>query len=275
MFCRRCGKMIADDAAFCSYCGTPTAIEPATIEVAEEMPEVAPEIPEIKPEIPEVRTEEPVIRKPIFDEFQWNVNDYPDTNVVAKTEDIDFDWNADPNEIRDRFSEQPEPQPIELEEPAVQVAPPAQPEPEEMSAAERIDKFYTFNKKNEEFQQLLNREYQKVKAGSAISYELSEADHLADERFEQREPDTSMDAFLEREGVVKPYEPKPFESDVLARIEAQEEAREMRRREEEAREAALEALLVELRIDALFCVLRNDGIGPSRVTVILGFRDVE
>ena len=241
MFCRKCGKMIADDAAFCSYCGTPTAIEPATIEVAEEMPEVAPEVSTFKPEIPEVKTEEPVIRKPIFDEFQWDVNDYPDTNVVAKTEDIDFDWNADPNEIRDRFSEQPEPQPIEFEEPAVQVAPPTQPEPEEMSAAERIDKFYTFNKKNEEFQQLLNREYQKVKAGSAISYELSEADHLAEERFDQREPDTSMDAFLEREGVVKPYEPKPFESDVLARIEAQEEAREMRRREEEAREAALEA----------------------------------
>ena len=37
-----------------------------------------------------------------------------------------------------------------------------------MSAADRIDKFYTFNKKNEEFQQLLNREYEKVKSGNAI-----------------------------------------------------------------------------------------------------------
>ena len=37
-----------------------------------------------------------------------------------------------------------------------------------LSAADRIDKFYTFNRKNEEFQQLLNREYEKVKSGNYI-----------------------------------------------------------------------------------------------------------
>ena len=36
MFCRKCGRMIADDAAFCSYCGTPVAAEP-----------VEPEIPDV------------------------------------------------------------------------------------------------------------------------------------------------------------------------------------------------------------------------------------
>ena len=158
MYCRKCGNIIADDAAFCSYCGTPTAAEPVVTEVPEEAPQIleaepAPE-PVVEPVNIEPEPEESVIRKPIFDEFQWNVNDYPDNSTFEKTEDIDFDWNADPNDIRDRYSE-PEVEP----EPAVETPAPAPaPEPEEMSAAERIDKFYTFNRKNEEFQQLLNRD---------------------------------------------------------------------------------------------------------------------
>ena len=247
MFCRKCGRMIADDAVFCSYCGTPTAAEPVAPDVPEEPLEPVaevPEVPEVEPTPIPAEPDVTVARKPIFDEFQWNVNDYPDNNSVAKTEDIDFDWNADPNEIRDRYSEQrTEPAGLEIDEivpGGTAPAPAEEPEYENMSASDRIDKFYTFNRKNEEFQELLNREYQKVKAGSAISYEQSEADSLAEEKFEHREPDTSMDAFLRREGVEKPYEPKPFESDVLARIEAAEEAREMKRREEEARQAALE-----------------------------------
>ena len=39
-------------------------------------------------------------RKPVFEEFQWNVEDYP-ARAVEKTEDIDFDWSADPREIPD------------------------------------------------------------------------------------------------------------------------------------------------------------------------------
>ena len=97
-----------------------------------------------------------------------------------------------------------------------------------MSAADRIDKFYTFNKKNEEFQQLLNREYEKVKSGNAIKNEMSEAEELAKQKFEARTEDPSMEAFLEREGIVKPYQPKAFESDVLQRIEAQEAEKEAR-----------------------------------------------
>ena len=93
-----------------------------------------------------------------------------------------------------------------------------------MSAAERIDKFYTFNKKNEEFQQLLNKEYNKVKGGNAIEQEISQAEERASQRFESsRRPENStMEEFLESEGIVKPYQPKAFESDVLERIEAQE-----------------------------------------------------
>ena len=49
-----------------------------------------------------------------------------------------------------------------------------------------------------------------------------------------------MEEFLESEGIVKPYQPKAFESDVLERIEAQEAEKEAKRLEEEARLAAIE-----------------------------------
>ena len=119
-----------------------------------------------------------------------------------------------------------------------------------MSAADRIDKFYTFNRKNEEFQQLLNREYEKVKSGNVIQNELSQAEELAKQRFDSRTEDPSMEAFLEREGIVKPYQPKAFESDVLQRIEAQEAEKEARRREEEARLAAIEEARKEAAAEA-------------------------
>ncbi len=113
-----------------------------------------------------------------------------------------------------------------------------------------MDKFYTFNTKNEEFQQLLNKEYEKVKAAGAIGQEKSVADERAAERFESRVPDTSMDAFLEREGAVRPYEPKAFESDVLKRIEAQEAAKEQARMEAEARDRAIEEARAKAEKDA-------------------------
>ena len=124
---------------------------------------------------------------------------------------------------------------------------PAQPEfpassadMEEISAADKIDKFYTFSRKNEEFQQLLNREYDKIKGGNLIEKEKEIADRAAAERFETRAEDSSMEAFLNREGVNKPYEPKAFESDVLQRIEAHERALEQARAEEEARRKMIE-----------------------------------
>ena len=95
MFCRKCGRIIADDAAFCSYCGAPVVAEPEVPEVPEvmetpEAAEIAPEFPVEEPVV-EAAPEESAPRKPIFEEFHWNVNDYPDYNSVEKTEDIDVD----------------------------------------------------------------------------------------------------------------------------------------------------------------------------------------
>ena len=306
MYCRNCGKQITEDARFCMYCGTPVEVIPTeTITGAAEPPE--PDEPVIEPvfepvvEAPGLSDEkatepspaelffsgepaeeavpEPKKERPVFDEINWNVSEYPDSDTVTKTEDIDFNWNARPEDIPEpvsrrtyeQESQEEAPDPVEelFRRPAPSAASVAEPagdidikldsvinggnpqeslfgdieEPaEELSAAERIDKFYTFNRKNEEFQQLLNREYEKVRAGNAISAELSKADAIAEERFVARENETpqTMDDLFEAEGIVKPYQPKAFESDVLQRIEAQEAEREAKRIEEEARKAEIE-----------------------------------
>lgn len=262
MYCKNCGKELMADARFCMYCGTPVEIIPETIQMPDPVPQPEP----IKAEEPaapvyEAPQAEPEIKRerPVFEEINWNVSEYPDSSdVVQKTDDIDFNWNANPADIpepvskRDRQSTRAQVTAEPMDEDAAMInmingksleselfgdAEPA----EEMSAAERIDKFYTFNRKNEEFQQLLNREYSKVKSGNAIGAEMTMADEIAAERFETRaNRPKSMEDFLEEEGVVKPYQPKAFESDVLARIEAQEAAKEAKRLEDEARAKALE-----------------------------------
>jgi len=233
MYCRNCGREIADGSRFCSFCGNPVEV----------MPEPEVNASEVHTQQqPEQIEQETVVRKPLFEEFQWNVSEYPDRNAVEKTEDIDFNWNADPASITDTPKKAPVIREITGEDLEKEVfsAPAPEKDPIEMSAAERIDKFYTFSTKNEEFQKLLNSEYQRVKSGNVIEHEMSQADKLAQEKFEHRPEDSSMEAFLEKEGIVKPYQPKAFESDVLQRIEAQEAEKEALRLEEEARLAAIE-----------------------------------
>lgn len=233
MYCRNCGSEIADGSKFCNHCGRPVEIDV--------QPEIPKETPTVKAGL-EAGVNETPVRKPLFEEFQWDVSEYPDRNVVEKTEDINFDWNADPASIPDTRKNTIRENTIRGEDLEREVFKEMAPEksPQEMSAAERIDKFYTFNKNNEEFQKLINNEFQRVKSGNAIEHEISQAEKTAKERFETRLEDTSMDAFLEKEGIVKPYQPKAFESDVLQRIEAQEAEREAKRLEEEARLAAIE-----------------------------------
>ena len=309
MFCRNCGKPIPEDARFCMYCGTPVETATSEIEDQDVATEVLPEAENVYQTEPEAEATQPddmfggsdevqepepePVKKerPVFDEINWNVEEYPDSETVTKTEDVDFNWNANPADIPDPvrrrdyhdepdpvtdfFKEgaEPEAEPVKEESfsgftaPAADIIQPVddidikldsvikgeeavpapdlfgdKPETEELSAAERIDKFYTFNRKNEEFQQLLNREYEKVRSGGAIGDELSRAGAIADERFEAREthePQT-MEELFEAEGIEKPYQPKAFESDVLQRIEAQELEREQKRKEEAARKAEIE-----------------------------------
>lgn len=258
MYCNNCGSEIASGAKFCSRCGSPAPVVETPVAAAHKEPVKAPIAPRAETTPAAEIESEP--RKPVFEEFQWNVDDYPDRNTVEKTEDINFNWNANPADMTDAAraaaasspSAAPAtkmPQAETLKEPDLENAifggSKTANEHEPLSAADRIDKFYTFNKKNEEFQQLLNKEYQKVKGGNAIQQEISQADSMASKRFESRPVNATMEEFLASEGVVKPYQPKAFESDVLKKIEAQEAEREARRLEEEARLAAIEQARLE------------------------------
>ncbi len=279
MYCKNCGKEIAAGAKFCMQCGTPVEDVPEPVQTAP----VEPAAEEAKTETPaaaQPETDSKAERvRPSFDEFQWDVSEYPNQNAVEKTDDINFNWNADPAQEKEEIPEaapqkQEVQQLVHAEIPEEKPAPKEtenilsgrdldsaifgekEPEksPESMSAAERIDKFYTFNKKNEEFQQLLNKEYNKVKDGNALENELSQAEERASQRFEHsKNPEnfSSMEEFLESEGIVKPYQPKAFESDVLERIEAQEAEKEAKRLEEEARLAAIEEARHEAEVKRL------------------------
>lgn len=282
MYCKNCGSEIVDGFKFCGQCGTPVDTVPKTAPVQtseksyqspdtgrtasiEQTAYSAADTVKTGGSVSKSENTEE-IKRPSFEEFHWNVSDYPDRNTVEKTEDIDFNWNTDPRDMPDVSSgsagsagmgndSYAETAPAgdlhtgnegkdltgsNLED-AIFGEASSQKDAESMSAAERIDKFYTFNKKNEEFQQLLNREYNRVKSGNAIESELSQAEARANERFESRPVNASMEEFLESEGIVKPYQPKAFESDVLQKIEAQEAEKEAKRLEEEARLAAIEA----------------------------------
>ena len=131
MYCKNCGSEMADDAIFCSHCGTKLIEDTITDTVADHVDVPAPEeaaAPIQSPGKEMIREAvesasvapapaEEAPRKPFLEEMQWNVSEYPDSNTIEKTEDINFDWNADPEEI-------PEPAP------AIPVVPP-QPEVKE------------------------------------------------------------------------------------------------------------------------------------------------
>ena len=257
MYCKNCGSEIAEGANFCSQCGTlvESAPQQTAASVMHDIP-AAEQTGSLHEHAAADETYESP-RKTVIEDVPWDVGDYPSRDRVEKTEEINFNWHARPADLDDagrvRQPEKTAPEMSftdtydnresvlkgkDLERTIFGETP--ETSADGMSAAERIDKFYTFNKKNEEFQQLLDREYRKVKQGNALQQEMSAADQKADERFQVRYETSSMEDFLEAEGINKPYQPKAFESDVLKRIEEQEAMREAKRREEEARLAAIE-----------------------------------
>lgn len=224
----------------------------------------------------EPQTEEPAPEEPAkpaapVEEFDWNIHTFPGRGV-EKTEDVDFNWSMSPDEVAEPEPQTPAPEPeiITPEEPKWNVpetehkapesdAAPASTLEEELfggldsktdearKQSEEIDKFFTFHKKNEEFQKLLDQEYEKIKSGNILTEEMNTAVAASEEKFASRQSEDPMEDLFAAEGVVKGYEPKPVETDVLERIEAVEaekKAREEAKRiieEEKAKAAAEEA----------------------------------
>lgn len=209
-----------------------------------------------------VKTEETESKPtPPTEEFDWNTGEFPDRNTATKTEEINFNWSLTPEEVEATEVSEPA---VAPEKPEVHVAPAVpEKEPEKDSGifgnldnkadetrkqSEEIDKFFTFHQKNEEFQKILDREYEKVKSGNIIAEELSAAEAGAEERFTSRQPEDPMEDLFASEGIIKGYEPKPVETDVLERIEAAEE--EKRIREEAARLIEQEKEKARLKAEA-------------------------
>ena len=207
MYCKKCGKRLADGDKFCGNCGTKIDVSEINIGFAEEEP---------KPK-----------KNFDFGAFNWDLDGYPDEDK-AKTEDVDFNWNTvleekkrkdieerpftetimTENELFDRIQSEDNAKdaselsfnwelgsttrvekadrfesiiPKAEEKAELDIPVEVSEEHEEVkdlvdvdealaagiaaasSPRKSIDKFYTFNQKNEEFQALLDQEYERLR----------------------------------------------------------------------------------------------------------------
>lgn len=259
MYCKRCGKVLLDDARFCSYCG-----EPVVTPVEEDKPHY-----HFQPD----------------PEFVWNVDGFP-APEPKKTEDIEFSWSNDTEKDRRprsnteeelfrgfvKQNEQeidaqvaPEPDTLKEEEKIMD-------DPDEIletikadtAAAEKniseqekkIDKFYTFNKKNEEFQKLLDREYEKIRRG--LKFDL-EPENNKEQEDPEAEPENTpvQEVPIQQEAEVKdikkeePYEEPYIKEETL--ICNNEELRRFDTR--------------ELNRDLMEIAIAKTGLDPSKFVV--------
>ena len=194
MYCKNCGKFLLENDKFCSNCGTPVAkgsedaLFKSDSQGTEPSDETGASIPKPTPPV---------------ETIQWNLQDFPE-HGVKKTEEINFDWGdtgifKKPTTLAEEIALNPvkkTEEPSQGQGETEATAPEAEVEEEtvlqgkdledeifaEASLVEsipsgddshkkttKVDKFYTFNKKNEEFQKLLDKEYDKIKTGDGDS----------------------------------------------------------------------------------------------------------
>lgn len=153
MYCRKCGKQLLDDDNFCPKCGTPVAREAEETEAVRDNGVV-----DFDPDSVPSETDSLA--------FNWNVEDF---HRESKTEDIEIEWgdlldegeHERRREILDR-----------VDEAAAPVSEEKSPITESIFAEDngsRPDKFDTFAAKNQEFQELLNREKERLMAARKLS----------------------------------------------------------------------------------------------------------
>lgn len=166
MYCRKCGSLLDDTDQYCQKCGEPTGVQISneskeSFENAEEAI-LNPPYTDIENNNTLISNEESELDKTAADsekndpsknsEFIWNVHDFPSPK---KIEDIEFNWNLDEYSQSDIKEEK---EPI-LEETLFREIK----DESNKSAKSKIDRFYTFNRKKEEFQKLLDKEYERLK----------------------------------------------------------------------------------------------------------------
>jgi putative surface protein SACOL0050 len=241
MYCKKCGKRLADGDKFCGNCGTKIDASEINIGFAEEEP---------KPK-----------KNFDFGAFNWDLDGYPDEDK-AKTEDVDFNWNTvleekkrkdieeksftetimTENELFDRIqSEDNAKDASELsfnwelgsttrvekadrfesiipkveEKAELDIPVEVSDDHEEVkdlvdvdealaagiaaasSPRKSIDKFYTFNQKNEEFQALLDQEYERLRNRIREDSEAEAIIANKEEKLEQARATWSKEALEE------------------------------------------------------------------------------
>ncbi|MBF1188865.1 MAG: zinc ribbon domain-containing protein [[Eubacterium] sulci] len=268
MYCKKCGKRLADGDKFCGNCGTKIDVSEINIGFAEEEP---------KPK-----------KNFDFGAFNWDLDGYPDEDK-AKTEDVDFNWNTvleekkrkdieeksftetimTENELFDRIQSEDNAKdaselsfnwelgsttrvekadrfesiipkveekaeldiPVEVSEDHEEVKDLV--DVDEALAAgiaaassprKSIDKFYTFNQKNEEFQALLDQEYERLRNRIREDSEAEAIIANKEEKLEQARATWSKEPLEEAEETVEVTE--ETEAPVEAAVEAEVEVAE-------------------------------------------------
>lgn len=276
MYCKKCGKRLADGDKFCGNCGTKIDASEINIGFAEDEP---------KPK-----------RNFDFGAFNWDLDGYPDEDK-AKTEDVDFNWNTvleekkrkdieeksftetimTENELFDRIQSEDNAKdaseisfnwelgsttrvekadrfesiipkveekaeldiPVEVSEDHEEVKDLV--DVDEALAAgiaaassprKSIDKFYTFNQKNEEFQALLDQEYERLRNRIREDSEAEAIIANKEEKLEQARATWSKEPLEEAEETVEVTE--ETEAPVEAAVESEVEATEVEEAEAEA-----------------------------------------
>lgn len=241
MYCKKCGKRLADGDKFCGNCGTKIDASEINIGFAEEEP---------KPK-----------KNFDFGAFNWDLDGYPDEDK-AKTEDVDFNWNTvleekkrkdieerpftetimTENELFDRIQREDNAKdaselsfnwelgsttrvekadrfesiiPKAEEKAELDIPVEVSEEHEEVkdlvdvdealaagiaaasSPRKSIDKFYTFNQKNEEFQALLDQEYERLRNRIREDSEAEAIIANKEEKLEQARATWSKEALEE------------------------------------------------------------------------------
>jgi putative surface protein SACOL0050 len=241
MYCKKCGKRLADGDKFCGNCGTKIDVSEINIGFAEEEP---------KPK-----------KNFDFGAFNWDLDGYPDEDK-AKTEDVDFNWNTvleekkrkdieeksftetimTENELFDRIQSEDNAKdaseisfnwelgsttrvekadrfesiiPKVEEKAELEIPVEVSEEHEEVkdlvdidealaaglaaasSPRKSIDKFYTFNQKNEEFQALLDQEYERLRNRIREDSEAEAIIANKEEKLEQARATWSKEALEE------------------------------------------------------------------------------
>lgn len=268
MYCKKCGKRLADGDKFCGNCGTKIDASEINIGFAEDEP---------KPK-----------RNFDFGAFNWDLDGYPDEDK-AKTEDVDFNWNTvleekkrkdieeksftetimTENELFDRIQNEDNAKdaseisfnwelgsttrvekadrfesiipkveekaeldiPVEVSEDHEEVKDLV--DIDEALAAglaaassprRSIDKFYTFNQKNEEFQALLDQEYERLRNRIREDSEAEAIIANKEEKLEQARATWSKEPLEEAEETVEVTEETeaPVEVAVESEVEATE-----------------------------------------------------